>query len=127
MVVVDVAYALAFHCSKSETRSDRAIGAEPPLTDVPIPTGLHFANQHHLVAENIDGHPEKIARIGSGVENCQGRRSTEPKTWCNINTLGLNHPFLILPIAIRAARICVVLNVENWDMGSIQHTFSLVI
>ncbi len=127
MMVVDIAHTRALNRGEREPWADCAVGVQPPLTDVAVPTGLQFAYKHDLVEQNIDADTKEVSGIRSGVYDRQGRRRAEAEARRDIGAGRLNHPLLVLPVAIRPTGIAVVLDVQNRHVRTIQNPFALVV
>ncbi len=112
---------------EAETGPKGAIGMEAPLAEVPVPPCLHFADEHNLLALDVDTHAQEIPSIGAGVEDGFGGRVAEPETRNRIAALRLYLTLLPLPIPVRSASVAVVLHIEDRNMGAVEHAFAPVI
>src|SRR5881409_1603199 len=100
--MMDVADARTrIHSRKSEPRTNRAVGMESPFAHVAIPRGLHLAHEHGFLVLNINRRAEEVSRVRACIQDCLSRSRAQPKTGCNIRSVGLNHPFFILPVPER--------------------------
>src|SRR5215210_3352193 len=100
---------------------------ETPLTDVAIPTGFHLTDQDDFLPLDVNPHPQEVSRIRSGIKNCLGWSWTQTESWCDIRSGRLNHTFLILPIAVRAAATWIVLDVEDRNVSAVKHSLAAII
>src|SRR3954469_9265324 len=72
VVVVDVADALALRGGESEAGADHAGEPEPPPADVPVPAGLHLADQLDLAVVQRNSDTEECAGDGDGLHDGLG-------------------------------------------------------
>src|SRR5258707_7449684 len=54
-------------CREAKSRANGSIGMQPPLADIAIPTGLHFADEDNFLALNIQGDAQEITRKTESV------------------------------------------------------------
>ena len=126
-MMMEVTNARVLDRREAEARADGAVRVQTPLADVAIPSRLHLADQHDLLPLHVNGDAEVVARVVSGLENCRGGRTTEAEAGSDIGAIGLNHPLLVLPIAIGTAGVAVVFNVEDRNMRAVQDALAAIV
>src|SRR5215213_8206282 len=126
VVVVDVADARIVYGREPEARADGPVIVESPPADVAIPARLHLAYHDDLLAHAVYRNTEEIAHIGSGFEDGLCWRRTPPDSWSDIRPICLDHAFLPRPVAVRAAGVAVVLDVEYRGVGLVEHEFATI-
>jgi hypothetical protein len=126
-MVVSVAYARILDGAEPEARADCTVNMQPPFAHVAIPAGLHFADQHYFEPLDIDCDAEVIARITAAFEYGLGWCVAQAKARCNVGPGSLQHALLILPVAVWAACIIVVTNVEDGYVRTIKNAFAFVV
>src|SRR5438270_8592590 len=108
MVIVHIANAGTRRSREFEARADRAVDVEAPFLDVAIPAGRHLGGQHELAF----GFEDRNAGEVSGVASRAGRlgsRIRAPESGDDIRSVALKAMLVILPVAIRAAGVPIVL------------------
>ena len=73
VVRVEVAGASILRSRETEAWTDRPIRVQAPLRDVPIPAGLHLADENHLSSIYIDRHAGEISCIGAAIDDRASR------------------------------------------------------
>ena len=126
MMVMDLADTRVVDRAEAEARADRAVGMQPPAADVAVPAGRELADQHHLLVVHVDRHAGEVAVVVAGVEHRLGRLGAEPEAGRHRGALGLEAALLVLPVAVRAAGVVVVADVEDRHVRPPQHALAAV-
>src|SRR5215212_3711139 len=123
---MDVADARIFYGREPEARADGSIIMEAPAADIPIPARLHLANHDDLLAVAVYRDTEEIARVRSGFEDGPCWRWAPTDSWSDICPIRLDHALLPRPVAVGAAGVAVVLDVEYRGVSLVEHEFATV-
>src|SRR5215210_5740513 len=126
VVVMDLADARVFYGREPETRADGSIIMEAPAADVPIPARFHLAYHDDLLPFAVYGDTEEIARISIRFEDGLRGRWAPPDSRSDIHPIRLDHAFLELPVAVGAAGVALVLDVEDRGVGLEEHEFATI-
>src|SRR5215208_5037735 len=120
VMVVDGAHARRAGRAKEEPRPDLAVRAQAPLADVAVPPRLELGDEHDVLAGDVHADAEEVADVGAGVENRLRRRRTEAEPRRDVGAVGMDHPLLPLPVAVRPALVAVVAHVEDRHVGLVE-------
>jgi len=126
-MMTHVAHAGALQGGEAEPRTNGAVGMQAPHADVAIPAGLHLAEEHDLLPLHVDRDAQLVASIGTRVENGCRRRVAEAEARRDVDAGCLDHSFHVLPVAIRTARIAVVLHVQDRNVRAIEQASASIV
>src|SRR5262249_22311035 len=127
VVVVFVADARARDRVEAEAWTDPPVCVQPPLAHVAVPARLQFADEHDLLPFDVDRGAEERPLVRIGVEDRLRRLRAEEEPGCDVRPRSLDHPLLVLPVAVRAALVAVVSDVEDRDVRLVEHAFPPVV
>src|SRR5205823_14633511 len=103
-----------------------AVDAEAPLLSVAIPAGLHLTDEHELAlgfeqrnGGEVSGVASRAGGFGSGVR--------APESGGQIGSVALEAVFIVLPVAVGAAGVAIVLHVEDRQVRLVQQALSAIV
>src|SRR5918911_1963263 len=130
VMMMDGADATAGGRAEAVARANRAVRIEPPLVYVTIPTSVQLRDEDQLRALRVNGHALKVARVVARFKGRGGRALNYPKARADVakaDRVRLEVAFRILPVAIRAAGIGVVFDVEDRNMRALQDHLAAIL